>query len=603
MKFHRTSFWRGSLAGSSASAVIALSGFASAEMALEIDPLVVTANRTEQQSANVPARVSVITRERIEAAQARDLSDLLRLEAGIDLARPGGPGGQTSVFLRGSNSNHVLVLIDGVRVSASGTGAFTWEILDPAVIERIEIVRGPRAARWGSDAIGGVIQIFTRHTDGTEVRAGYGSDDDRSAVMSVGGGGEAHSLDLTAAWRRVDGFSSQNENGFAFDPDDDGFENASAALGGRHELGRGRLEWRGRFATGSTEFDRGETDFDNGSLRIDYSIGRPEGWQFRIGGGVLTDDLFTETSFGTSEFETRRTQIDLVAERAIGASTWLFGIDGWREQGRSAGQWDEDRANLGVFSGLEGGRGALTWEAAARVDRDSEFGTELTGSAAVGVRIGQAWRAFASVGRAFRAPNFSQLYSPGFGGAFAGNPALEPERSWSAEFGLDWRIGVNQVWTLSLYQNRIDDLIDFSGIDFQAININEARIEGLELTHRYATERWYSEASATWQDPEDRAADRDLLRRAESKYAWSAGLRFDGGHQLGSEVIHVGERLDVGGVGLDSYTLVNLRGAIALGTDWTAEVRVDNLADEDYEPLSGFNAPDRRIFVALAWRQ
>ncbi|NKI36229.1 TonB-dependent receptor [Wenzhouxiangella sp. XN79A] len=569
---------------------------------VEIDPLVVTANRTEQREADVPARVSVITRERIEASQAPDLAELLRLEAGIDVARPGGPGGQTSVFLRGTNSNHVLVLIDGVRVSASGTGAFTWEILDPALIERIEIVRGPRAARWGSDAIGGVIQIFTRRAEGASARVAYGSDRDRSASVSVGGGSEDHALDLTAAWRKVDGFSAQNESGFAFDPDDDGFENLSAAIGGRHAVGGGRLDWRGRFARGETEFDQGVSEFDNGSLRIDFSR-RHGDWRLRLGGGLLSDELETETGFGRSRVETRRLQLDLQAERTLGAATWLIGADAWQEDGESADQWNEDRFNLGLFTGLEGARGALDWEAAVRADRDSEFGTELTGNAAVGYRFGERWRAFGSIGRAFRAPNFSQLYSPGFGGLFAGNPDLDPERSWSVEAGLDWRPTERQALTLSVYRNRIDDLIDFSGVDFQAININEARIRGVELTHRYSAERWYSEASATWQDPQDLAADRDLLRRAEARYAWSGGWRLDGGHRLGAELLHVGTRLDVGGLSLDSYTLVNLRGAIALGRDWTAEVRVDNLADEDYEPLAGFNAPDRRVFLALAWRR
>ena len=129
-------------------------------------PIVITAGRIEQQLGEVPARITVLDRDTIERSQAPDLLELLRLEAGVDLARTGGPGGQTSVFLRGSNSNHVLVLIDGVRVAASGTGAFTWEILDPSLIDRIEIVRGPRAARWGSDAIGGVIQSFTRRGPG-----------------------------------------------------------------------------------------------------------------------------------------------------------------------------------------------------------------------------------------------------------------------------------------------------------------------------------------------------------------------------------------------------------------------------------------------------
>lgn len=573
-----------------------------AETAIEIDPVVVTANRIEQRTADVPARVSVITRERIEAAQAPDLVELLRLEAGIDLARNGGPGGQTSVFLRGANSNHVLVLVDGVRVAASGTGAFTWEILDPAVIERIEIVRGPRAAQWGSDAIGGVIQIFTRRPEGVSARVAYGSDDDRSVSVALGAGNERNAVDLTASWRDVGGFSAQNENGFGFDPDDDGFENRSAALGGRHALASGRLEWRGRVADGEVEFDQGVSEFTNASLRLDVRDLAFGDWTARIGAGVLSDDLETENAFGGSEVGTERVQLDARGERVLSGMTWLIGADGWREDGESDGQWDESRTSIGVFTGVEGGD-RLGWEAAVRADHDSKFGTELTGNAALDWRISGAWRAFASAGRGFRAPTFSQLYSPGFGGLFAGNPDLDPERSRSLEAGLDWRPGQRQLVTLSVYRNRIDDLIDFSGEDFRAINIKEARIRGIELAHRYSGDRLWSEASATWQDPEDLDADRDLLRRAENKYAWSGGWRFAAGHRLGAELVHVGERLDVGGVTLDSYTLVNLRGSIALGADWRAEVRIDNLADEDYEPLLGFNAPDRRVFVALAWRR
>lgn len=574
-----------------------------AETAVEIDPIVVTANRTEQRTTDVPARVSVISRERIEASQAPDLVELLRLEAGIDLARNGGPGGQTSVFLRGSNSNHVLVLIDGVRVAASGTGAFTWEILDPAVVERIEIVRGPRAARWGSDAIGGVIQIFTRRPEGASARVAYGSDNDRSASMALGGGDESNSFDLSVAWRDVEGFSAQNENGFGFDPDDDGFENLSAAFGGRHAVGQGRFEWRGRVASGEVEFDQGLSEFDNSSLRIDYRPGTSGEWRLAFGGGVLQDDLETENAFGGNEVETRRLMIDAQAERSLGSALWLIGADAWRESGESRGQWDEDRSNIGLFTGVTDGAGRLGWEAAVRVDRDSEFGTELTGNAALEWRFTDAWRGFASTGRGFRAPTFSQLYSPGFGGLFAGNPELDPERSWSLEAGLDWTPTERNLLTVSVYQNRIDDLIDFSGADFRAINIKEARIRGVELAHRYTADRLWSEASATWQDPQDLDANQDLLRRAEKKFAWSGGWRFAGGHRVGAELVHTGSRLDVGGVDLDSYTLINLTGAVALGDDWTAEVRIDNLADEDYEPLLGFNAPDRRVFVALAWRR
>ena len=566
-------------------------------------PLVVTANRAEQPATAVPASVSVITRDDIQRIQPPDLAELLRLQPGVDIVRNGGPGGQTSVFLRGGNSNHVLVLVDGVRVAASGTGAFQWETLDPAVIELIEIVRGPRAARWGSDAIGGVIQIFTRRPDGVAASARYGSDDDRRAVLAVGDQDRAVPLDLTVAGRRVDGFSAQNPDGFAYDPDDDGFENLSATTGGALDVGGGALTWRGRAAIGETEFDSGTSDFENWSWRFDYRREGAGPWSWQAGAATARDRLETTTAFGTSEVVTRRLQADWVAERALGESgAWLFGADAWRVSGVSRGSWDRTRTNVGAFAGLIGRSGPLGYELSLRIDDDEDFGTEPTGNLAIDWRFGSTLRAFATTGRAFRAPTFSQLFSPGFGGQFAGNPALEPERSWSAEIGLDLRPTPGQRLTLAAYSNWIDDLIDFSGPEFRAVNVAEARIRGLELTHGLTTRDWSSDLQLTWQDPEDRSAGGDLLRRAEFKGSWALDYRATAGWRVGGELVHVGNRLDVGAAELASYTLVNLRSRLSLSPQWQLELRVDNLADRDYQPLVGFNAADRRVFVELGWR-
>jgi len=573
-----------------------------AEAAWRDDPVVVTASRTERAAIETPARISVITRADIERAQAPDLVELLRLEAGIDLTRNGGPGGQTSVFMRGANSNHVLVLIDGVRAAASGTGAFTWEILDPAVIERIEIVRGPRAARWGSDAIGGVIQIFTRRPDGISAAARYGSDQDVRGAVAAGRQGPGVAADLTVAVRSVDGFSAQNARGFSFNPDDDGFDNLSAATGGGLDLGAGRLTWRGRAATGETEFDQGESDFDNWSWRFDY-LSEPVGpWRWRAGAATLRDRLETESAFGVDEVVTRRLQVDALLEHDLHRTvTWLAGVDAWRESGVSEGQWNESRTNVGLFTGLEGGVKTLDYEFALRLDEDEDFGTEVTGNGGLNWRPNDRLRLFASGGKGFRAPSFSQLYSPGFGGLFAGNADLEPERSWSAELGADFMPSDAQRLGISLFSNWIDDLIDFSGDAFRAVNVNEARTRGLEFTHDWKSRNWSSRFNLTWQDPRDRSANRDLLRRAEFKGNWLLGYRAAGRWNVDAELVHVGDRLDVGGARLGSYTLINLRAGLRLNRNWRLDTRIDNLADRDYEPLVGFNAADRRVFVELGW--
>ncbi len=591
---------------STASSLAVLAGFFFFPVALvqaetQVDEtIIVTATRGEQILSDTLASVSVIDREAIELSQAPDLLELLRMQAGVDVARTGGPGGQTGVFMRGTNSNHVLVIIDGIRVSASGTGAFAWELLDPAIIERIEIVRGPRAARWGSDAIGGVIQVFTRRAEGVSLRAGYGRYRDRS-LMASGGTGNAG---LTASARRVGGFSAQNERGFAFDPDDDGFENLSLAGSARQMLGTGLIEVSARFATGEIEFDQGESDFLNYATLINYHANPDAAWRLQYSVGAYRDRLETEAPFGESEAITRRTQASALAETDLASGTRLMlGADAWQESGVSRGDWAESRYNVGAWAGLDGRRDALDYELSLRWDQDELFGSAVTGSLAGGWRLSEEFRFLGSIGRGFRAPNFNQLFSPGFFGAFAGNPELDPETSWSTELGVQWLPAPGQRARLSLFENRIDDLIDFAGVDFQAINIRKSRIRGIEFQYGLQLQDWRGDLQLTWQDPEDRDSGQDLLRRAREKGSLSLDRMLANGAWLGAELVHVGSRFDVGQAELPSHTLVNLRAGWPLGQDLRLEGRVENLTDRDYEQLVGFNTHRRSLFVALSWNR
>jgi len=563
-------------------------------------PLIVTANRAETPVSESLSAISVIDRDTIERSQAPDLLELLRMEAGIDIGRAGGPGGQTSVFLRGTNSNHTLVLIDGVRVAAAGTGAVTWESLDPAVIERIEIVRGPRAARWGSDAIGGVVQIFTRRPNGVSSRMAIGSYGERSLSVAAG----TDQFSLTASHRRVDGFSAQNPMGFAFDPDDDGLDQTSAAVRWVFPIGNGTLEAHARAVQGDIEFDQGESELLNYSGGLDYQLDRERGWSWSGQLLTLRDELESSTPFGESKLITERVQAGVQGERRFDSGLrWMLGIDAWDESGETRGDWDDDRSNLGVWTGIDGRFERLDFEASLRLDRDSEYGSEITGDLAAGWNLNRRWRVQASVGRGFRSPTFNQLFSPGFFGSFAGNPLLEPERSISLEAGLQWRGQFGQVVKLNFYQTRIDDLIDFAGIDFQAINIRRAEIHGAELTHSYRRGNWVTHSQATWQDNEDRDSGLQLLRRAEFKASSRIDYLLGNSAWMGAEIVHVGERKDIGQAELASYTLLNVSAGFKLAEQWRIEGRVDNLNDRDYDPLIGFNAPMRAFFLALRWKR
>jgi len=561
-------------------------------------PMVVTANRSETPVGDSLTATSVIDRDAIERSQAPDLLELLRLEAGVDIIRAGGPGGQTSVFLRGTNSNHTLVLIDGVRVSAAGTGAFTWETLDPALIDRIEIVRGPRAARWGSDAIGGVIQIFTRQADGLSARIAAGSYGERGLSVAAG----SRSFSLSASHRQVDGFSAQNPDGFAFDPDDDGLDQSSLALRSVFDLGGGVLTIHARGNQSDIEFDQGESDLLNVSGGLDYRLDNSQGWSWTAQLVALRDDLESRTPFGESRLTTDRIQAGVQGVRQFDSGLrWMLGVDAWDEAGESVGSWDDDRQNFGAWTGIDGRFDLLDFEASLRVDHDSEYGGEMTGDLAAGWNLSEALRVHGSIGRGFRSPTFNQLFSPGFFGSFAGNPELEPETSTSLEAGLQWRGQSGHRAALNLFRNRIEDLIDFAGVDFQAVNIRRAEILGAELTHHYRSGPWVVNSQATWQDTEDRDTGLELLRRAEFKASSRVDYLFKGDAWLGAELVYVGPRRDIGQADLDSYVLLNLSAGVAVGQHWRLEGRIENLNDRDYEPLIGFNAAERSAYLALRW--
>ena len=237
----------------------------------------------------------------------------------------------------------------------------------------------------------------------------------------------------------------------------------------------------------------------------------------------------------------------------------------------------------------------------ARLDDNSRFGSEFTGQIALGYDLNPAWQVRGSYGSAFRGPNLSEQFSPGFGGLFAGNPELDPESSVSAELGLRWRHTSLGEFSASVYRTDVDDLIAFNGAFFQAINIDRARLTGVELGYSLAHEDWLLKANATFQDAEDLTTGEALLRRPEEKGSVTLDRRFSHGSWIGMELFYSGKRSDFGGITLNSYGLLNLRAGWAFSSAWRLEARGDNLTDEVYEPAYGFNAGGRAWYLYLAW--
>jgi vitamin B12 transporter len=575
----------------------------------------VTASRVPETVDSTLADVSVITREDIDASGSRDVLDLLRLQAGVDIYRTGGPGQQTSLFLRGTNANHVLVLIDGVRAASSNTGAFAFEWLPLDAVERIEIVRGPRASYWGSDAIGGVIQIFTRKLDGPRFAAGYGTYDDAAGAAGIGHWDGQNGYSVQVGARHVGGFSATNPsvcNGpddpfCTYNPDDDGFRNTSFVARGAHTLGSQLASASLYRSQGEVAFDQGNSNVIEQDAGVNLEGDLAPGWSHRLSIGNAREDLNTPTYY--TLYLTRRDSLLWQNDFKVSdAQRLIAGVDFLHERGETrdtfggTALYDDSRNDTAVFGGWQAGFGAFDSELSLRHDDNSEFGGATTGSAALGWRYNDLARIYASYGDGFRSPTLNEQFSPGYGGAFAGNPALDPERSHSTELGIEITPWQGQRFGGHLYSTRVRDLISFTGPNFQAENIARASIDGAELTWDADVAAWITHLAYTYDDARDDATDTALLRRPKNKFDALVERRFGERWRAGAEVVAADKADDIAGATLPGYAILNLRATYAINADWRVTGRVENLFDRDYALVHGYNTPGLSGFLEIVWQ-
>lgn len=571
-----------------------------------LDTITVSASRRVQPLTQALAEVTVIERAEIDASQAPDLMELLRRLPGVDFASTGGSGQSGSLFMRGGNFNHVLFLVDGIRIASANTGAAAFEHLPLDQIERIEIVRGPRASYYGSDAIGGVIAITTRERRGAAAQLRVGSYGRLAGWAALGAGDERRAFSVQVGGENYDGFSAQTPDGFSYDPDDDGYRNRNLALRGRMDLGSQQLAFSGLATRARAEFDQGVSDIDQDSVALTLEGALAERWSHRASLGSAREDLSTPVFF--ARFLSRREQLDWVHELDLASKQQLlFGLNTQRERGSNidtfsgSAAYTESLRHHAAFVSWQGQRGQLDHELALRHDDHQRFGGTNTVQAALGWRF-DIGRVFLSWGEGFRAPNLNELYSPGFGGLFSGNRDLDPERSRSLELGIDlhlagFDLGING------YRTRIDDLVAFQGNEtFQAINIARAAIDGVELTAARQIDAWTLGAGASWMDARDRATDLALLRRPDRKLSLDLAYEFAPGLRMAADAGYASERRDFGG-DLSSYTLVGVRAEAALAGGWTLGARISNALDRDYALARGFGTAGREFLLTLRWEQ
>lgn len=595
-------------------------GFGGGASFADEEVIVVTASRAPSAKRELIGDVTVVTREDIERAGAASLADVLQAQPGVEIARRGGAGKDTDLFLRGSNPNHVVVLVDGVRVGSATNGTTAIQHLSADLIERVEILRGPASSLYGSEAIGGVVQIFTRRSAAPELHASAGAGSHRLMTASAGGTAVAGPVRVSADaghfYERGES-AIGNPTATAFNPDRDGYRNSHASVNAALRLSAAseaglqftRNEGRNWFDSGGAtptanptrNFDfRGDQTLSSTGVYLRSEL--LPGWTSFLRLARGEDDL---TSFGrtgtrntVSRFDTVQDQGTWQNDVKLAGGTLTAGVETLRQRVTSTTAYQQTARS--VDSGFAGWRGALgdhLLQASARHDRNSQFGVRNTGQAGWAWLFVPGWQASLAAGTAFNAPTFNQLYFPGFGRA-----DLQPETARNVEAGLRYA-GDGHELSVVAYRNRVRNLIAnvrISPTVVQAQNVARARLEGVTVDYAVSAGDWRLRASLDVQSPRDEDSGTLLVRRAQ-RHATLVASTFVAGWEVGGELAGASARYNdtANRVRMGGYGIVNLSAAKTLDAAWSLRLRADNVFGKEYELVPDFATPAATLFAGL----
>lgn len=604
---------------------LALCAAACAPLAAQ-QQFIVTGAREAQPRAALAGDVVVVDRRQIEASSADSLEDLLRREAGLQLARSGGPGAASGVLIRGAFSGQTLVLVDGVRIGAATAGQAEFEAISLAQVERVEVLRGPASSLYGADAVGGVVQIFTRRADGTtawRAQAGAGGLGARDAALSGQGAvgplrwsaGVSHEQARgVSALRPGDLFGNHN-------PDADGFQrrNLQLALSAEPAPGQ-RLELRGLASRLNAQYDGSEflppsfaqdpsPDFRNRTSIHSAALVWRARWGEALTSQVQVADQASDARLGgraIDRFRTDRRQADAqLSWTPRAGQQWTLALEDLHEDARSSAYLaDAGRHNRAAVLAYAGESGGSALQAELRRDDNSVYGGNTTARLGGSQALGGGWRLRALAGTTFRAPSFNDLVFPGYG-----VPGLAPERGRSAEIGLAWQ-GAQGGLDATLFHNRVRGLIGYEPDATRcprdpayafgcARNIGQARLQGLSLGGRWQRGAWTLNGQAEFLDATDRDTGQRLTRRAAQQQSLALRWR-DGAWSAGAELLHVGDRPE-GSARLPGYASVDLQAGWRAATGLRVEFRLNNAFDRDIVPARDYRAWPRQGWFGLRW--
>lgn len=589
-------------------------------------PVVVTGTREPERLDRITADVVVIDAEAIRRSSADSIEDLLRRAGGIQMSRTGGPGQSASLFIRGGSASSTVVLVDGVRVGSATLGQVEFEAIGLSQIERIEVLRGPGSSLYGADAMGGVIQIFTKRGEGAPrvvanaAVGGYGSSEG-----SVGVSGASGAFDYAASLghERSRGISTlkPGDQFGNYNPDDDGYRRSTGQFklgytpAAGHRIGLNVVASRLNAQYDGSEFpapangDPASPDFrtklNTQVVSLDYRGKLGDAWTTSAQ-LARNDDKLKSGGDIVSAFDTTRDQFTWQNALTLAEGQQLVLAYEYIDEKAKTDLYDQSRTNHALVAGYTGQFGAHVLQADLRHDSNSVYGGNTTGRLGWSMEIAKNVRVRALAGTTFRAPSFNELFYPGYG-----VQGLSPERGRSVELGLGWRDGGSEL-SLTLYQNRVRDLIGYEpdptppncpndpAYSFGcARNIGRAKLQGATLSgaHRFGDLRL--SGTLDFLDAKDEDSGNRLARRAAHQASLAADYDL-GAWSVGATLLAVGGRPD-GGVQLGAYETLDLRARWRFAAQWQLEAKLLNATDRTIEPARDYQSLGRQAWIGVRY--
>lgn len=581
-----------------------------AQVVASLSETVVTATRVETRSDELLSDVVVIESDAIEQAAGRSLPELLARSAGLQLSANGGLGKQSGLYIRGAETRHLLLLIDGVRYGSSTAGAPVWDNLPLGMIDRIEVLKGPASALYGSDAVGGVVQIFTKRGQKgfhPQASVSLGSFGHRELTAGLSGGDDHLTYHLSAGTLREDGFSSTNPK-VAFgnhNPDRDGLEQDHVSASLRWAFAPGwTTDALVTQADGTSQYDQGPGSFDvhsDTTSRV-TSWGLERQWSADARTRLkLARSEDQSDSYGApgapSVFNTTQTQWTLQHDWQTRLGNVLVGLESNKEAVSGTQAYAvNSRTTDAIFLGMTGQADNHLWQANLRRDKNTQFGGATTGFVSYGYQLTPQWRPHIAYGTSFKAPSFNTLYyvSP----SFKGNPTTQPERGKNRELGLTYASGAHEV-KITRFDNRVRGFITIQPV---VANVPRARMEGWSLAYTGAAGDWRWSTNLELLDARNQANNLKLQRRADETLTASLDHTV-GAWNWGASLLLVSERFDnaANTQRLPGFGTLDLHARYALNKDWSLALRLNNLGDKFYETAYGYNQPGRAALLTLHW--